>query len=197
MAYAIPACFIAAGFSPNLSTRLLNLCGIKELESGTLAPEDVGETYVPERPFRVGDNVVIADVNRAAVVAEIKGNCAIVACGAMKLSVPLSNLRFAKKKQIAPPTRTVSGLKSRAERSASAELDLRGFASDEGVLALDRFIDEALLSGVGSITIIHGKGTGVLRKAVHAHLRSHKSVRTFRLGTFGEGEMGVTIAELK
>ncbi|MBQ5810232.1 MAG: endonuclease MutS2 [Clostridia bacterium] len=171
--------------------------GIKELESGTLAPEDVGETYVPERPFQVGDNVVIADVNRAAVVAEIKGNCAIVACGAMKLSVPLSNLRFAKKKQIAPPTRTVSGLKSRAERSASAELDLRGFASDEGVLALDRFIDEALLSGVGSITIIHGKGTGVLRKAVHAHLRSHKSVRTFRLGTFGEGEMGVTIAELK
>ena len=171
--------------------------GLKELESKVLDAADAGEEYTPERPFKVGDDVVIVDVNRAATISEIKGDKALVACGVMKLNVPLSNLRFAKKKQMPKPARTVSGLKSRAERSASAELDLRGFASDEGVMALDRFIDEALLSGVGSITIIHGKGTGVLRKAVHAHLKSHKSIRTFRLGTFGEGEMGVTIAELK
>ncbi len=180
------------------AARSLAKSGIKELESSTLTAEDLGEEYTPERPFKVGDDVVIADVNRAAVIAEINGDKALVSCGVMKLTVPLANLRFAKKKQVQKTVgRRVSGLQSRAERAASAELDLRGFASDEGVLALDRFIDEALLSGVGSVTVIHGKGTGVLRKAVHAHLKSHKSVRTFRLGTFGEGEMGVTIVELK
>lgn len=179
------------------AARAMAKSGIKGLEEKLDSSGDIAEEYIPERPFKVADEVVIADVNRPAVINEIKGDVAVVTSGVMKLKVPLSNLRFAKKKQQNKPTRTVSGVASRAERSANAELDLRGFASDEGVLALDRFIDEALLSGIGSITVIHGKGTGVLRKAVHSFLKGHKSVRTFRLGTFGEGEMGVTIVELK
>lgn len=177
--------------------RAMAKSGIKGLEEKIDSTDDIAEEYVPERPFKVGDDVVIADVNRPAVINEISGDKAVVTSGVMKLKVPLNNLRFAKKKQLNKPARTVSGVTSRAERAATAELDLRGFASDEGVLALDRFIDEALLSGIGSITVIHGKGTGVLRKAVHSFLKSHKSVRTYRLGTFGEGEMGVTIVELK
>ena len=74
---------------------------------------------------------------------------------------------------------------------------MRGMAADEAILELDKYIDEALLTGFGSIVIIHGKGTGVLKKAVEQYLKGCKSVRTFRLGTFGEGEHGVTIAELK
>lgn len=70
-------------------------------------------------------------------------------------------------------------------------------ASDEAILELDRYIDNAVLSGVGSITIIHGKGTGTLRKCIQAHLRSHKNIKTHRIGLFGEGENGVTIAEIK
>ena len=61
---------------------------------------------------------------------------------------------------------------------------------------LDKYIDNAVLSGINTVTIIHGKGTGVLRKAVQAHLRGHKNIKTFRTGTFGEGETGVTIAEI-
>ena len=64
-------------------------------------------------------------------------------------------------------------------------------------MELERFIDGCVLSGIKNVTVIHGKGTGVLRKAVHEALRRNKSVRTFRLGVFGEGEAGVTIAELK
>jgi DNA mismatch repair protein MutS2 len=69
--------------------------------------------------------------------------------------------------------------------------------ADEALLELDRFIDGAVLSGVNMISIIHGKGTGVLRNAVNQRLRSHPNIRTFRLGVYGEGENGVTIAELK
>ncbi len=67
----------------------------------------------------------------------------------------------------------------------------------DGILEVDMFIDNAVMSGVALITIIHGKGTGTLRKAIHDHLRTHPSVKTFRLGLFGEGEDGVTIIELK
>ena len=68
--------------------------------------------------------------------------------------------------------------------------------SDEAVIELDRFIDEALLSGIQTLTVIHGKGTGALRKAVHARLKQLKAVKSYRLGLFGEGEDGVTIVEL-
>ena len=77
------------------------------------------------------------------------------------------------------------------------ELDLRGETASEALLDLDNFIDGALLSGIHMLTVIHGKGTGVLRKAVQEHLRRHPSVKSYRLGTFGEGENGVTIVELK
>ena len=91
-------------------------------------------------------------------------------------------------------TRTV---RSRAEAPVMRELDLRGETASEALLDLDNFIDGALLSGIQMLTVIHGKSTGVLRKAVQEHLRRHPSVKSYRLGTFGEGENGVTIVELK
>lgn len=76
-------------------------------------------------------------------------------------------------------------------------MDLRGKAADEALMDLDQFIDQSLLNGIEEITIIHGKGTGVLRTAVQKHLRTHPSILTFRSGVYGEGEQGVTIAQLK
>ena len=78
----------------------------------------------------------------------------------------------------------------------SGEIDIRGLATDEAILELDKYIDEAVLASIGTIRIIHGKGTGVLRKNVQAHLRTHRNIKNFRVGLFGEGENGVTIAEL-
>ena len=69
--------------------------------------------------------------------------------------------------------------------------------TDEADLAVDRFLDSALMGKLNTVTIIHGKGTGALRKAVHQQLRRHTAVKSFRLGRYGEGEDGVTVVELK
>lgn len=152
--------------------------------------------------IKKGDIAVIADLGRDATVIDVNTakKQAYVMAGAIKMWVGFDNLRL--KSKNAPSTeikktRRVTGIPSRAQRDTSGEVDLRGMASDEAILELDSYIDNALLSGLETVRIIHGKGTGVLRKSVQAHLRSHKAVKSFRLGTFGEGENGVTIAELK
>ena len=149
-----------------------------------------------------GDIVLVADIGRDATVIDVKPDKkqAYVMSGAIKMWVSFEELRI--KSKNAPSTeikktRKVTGMQSRATREVSGEIDMRGMASDEAILELDRYIDNAIVSGLETIRIIHGKGTGVLRKSVQAHLRSHKGIKSFRLGTFGEGENGVTIAELK
>lgn len=160
--------------------------------------------YVLPRPLVAGDEVLLVDIDKRATVltpADAAGNVEVQA-GIIRTRVPLSNLRLlegskpAVKGRGQAPVRT-RGVASRAERTVSTELDLRGMTTEEALLEVDRFIDNALLTGVERITIIHGKGTGALRAAVHRHLRTHPSVANFRLGTYGEGETGVTIAELK
>ncbi len=74
------------------------------------------------------------------------------------------------------------------ERRGTMELDIRGKSADEGVYEMEAFIDNAVLSGLNMVTIIHGKGTGILRTAIHQRLKSMKSVKSFRLGLYGEGE---------
>ncbi len=86
---------------------------------------------------------------------------------------------------------------SKSEREVKMDLDLRGMTAEEAILELDRFLDHAVLTGVTGVTVIHGKGTGVLRKAVQQHLKGHPHVREFRLGVYGEGESGVTVVTLK
>ena len=114
----------------------------------------------------------------------------------MKMKVSLDNLRLVapeKEKKAVGGTRTVKG----SQRELSAELDIRGQTVEEAILEVDRFIDNAVLCGISTVTIIHGKGTGALRAGIHQHLRSNSSIRTFRLGVYGEGETGVTICEIK
>ncbi len=147
-----------------------------------------------------GDVVIINSINRDATVinTDEKGNRVFVMSGSMKMWVTLDDLRIKKSSETTEKrkTRNVTGLSSRAERNTSGEIDIRGMASDEAIIELDKYIDDAVLSGISNIRIIHGKGTGVLRKSVQGHLRSHKSIKSFRIGLFGEGENGVTIAEL-
>mgnify|MGYP000136380044 CR=1 FL=1 len=81
--------------------------------------------------------------------------------------------------------------------AAESEIDLRGMDTMEAVAATERFLDNAVMAKLEKVTIIHGKGTGALRKAVHASLRRNKAVKGFRLGNYGEGESGVTVVELK
>ena len=78
-----------------------------------------------------------------------------------------------------------------------AEVDLRGMTTDEAELVLSQFIDRAIVGNLTQVTVIHGKGTGAVRKAVHAYLKRCKGVASFRLGRYGEGESGVTVVELR
>lgn len=169
----------------------------------------ISSGYKLPRPLKAGDQVLIADINKEATVItppDASGQTLVLA-GIIKTRIPVENLRLREssgQKNTSAPRRVRGGgsvnrygIESRAQRAAGPELDLRGQNAEEGIMELDRFIDNAVLSGIPSVTIIHGKGTGVLREAVRQHLRRHKSIRTFRSGVYGEGEDGVTIAELK
>ncbi|MBQ9413808.1 MAG: endonuclease MutS2 [Clostridia bacterium] len=157
-----------------------------------------GEYRLP-RPLKVGDDVEIISIDKKATVLALpdKNGMVEVRAGIIQTRVALSDLRLIERRSAAKSGGVSRQTTSRAERSAETELDLRGYASDEGILLLDQFIDNAVMAGLPALTVIHGKGTGVLRAAVQQHLRRHPSIKSFRLGTYGEGESGVTIVELK
>ena len=154
------------------------------------------EAYELPRPLVAGDNVLIFDIDKKAVVLEVGKDSALVQSGIIKTRVPLSNLRLLKKEK---PKKQASSVRTvyNNSKSAATEIDVRGETAIDAIMAVDRAIDTAVMQKLHQITIIHGKGTGVLRKEIQNHLKKHPSVRTFRLGVFGEGDSGVTIAELK
>ncbi|MBR6045197.1 MAG: endonuclease MutS2 [Ruminococcus sp.] len=161
------------------------------------------EDYVLPRPLQKGDSVLIVDSNRKAILVsepDSKGMC-YVQVGVMKTKVDSSKLRLLEKekpqKQKQGGGVSTKGVESRMTRKVSTELDIRGYSADEGVYEVDNFLDAAVLSGIGIVTIIHGKGTGVLKNAVREHLKRHPHVKSSRRGLYGEGEDGVTIVELK
>ncbi|MDP4119927.1 MAG: endonuclease MutS2 [Bacillota bacterium] len=162
--------------------------------------QNANENYVLPRPLVVGDNVLIFDIDKKATVLKLSDSNGdvLVMAGIIKTKVPLKNLRLLpENKTPSIQGKTPRTVRSRADIHPMTEVDLRGMTADEAIMVLDNAIDSAILSGINQITIIHGKGTGVLRREVSVHLKNHKAIKTFRLGTFGEGESGVTIAELK
>ena len=161
------------------------------------------ENYELPRPLKVGDEVFVVDMGKTATVTALKdkkGNVEILA-GVIKMRTPEKNLRLSEKK--AKDKAKPRNVPNRTERvfspgsEAQTRCDLRGKNVEEGILEVDRYIDQALRLGLGEITIIHGKGTGVLRKGIHEHLRKNRFIKSFRLGVYGEGETGVTIVTLK
>ncbi len=183
----------------NLRNAKLNVKNtLNSLEADINPVADNKTDYVLPRALVIGDSVRLTDLGRDADVLEIKNGKVLVQAGNLKIWSEASNLvLLEKQKNIQPAKRTVTGINSGVNRQASLEFDMRGMNTDEGIIELDRFIDNAVMSGIGTVTIIHGKGTGVLRTAVQNHLRHHRSIKTFRIGLFGEGENGVTIAEIK
>lgn len=159
--------------------------------------------YVLPRELRVGDTVRLMDIGNTGTVISLPdagGNC-VVQIGMMKTRTKTDNLELILEQ--APPKKKQSGsnikksVQSNMTRKSSLEVDIRGMMTDEGIMEVDRFIDSCLLGGIETITIIHGKGTGALRAAVHQFLKHNKHVKSYRLGAYGEGEAGVTVAELK
>lgn len=164
------------------------------------------EKYVLPRKLRRGDTVYVVDLQRKGIVSGDPDGSefVFVQMGVMKTKMNISRLRLeeppkvtAGNKSVKKPKNKTGKIGVKAERRGKMELDIRGCDCNDGVYQLDSFIDQAVMSNISTIWIIHGKGTGLLRSAVHNRLKNHPSVKTFRLGVYGEGEDGVTIAELK
>lgn len=128
-----------------------------------------------------------------------KGNL-FVQCGIIKSKVNIRDLSLSREEEITIPTRLrsqSSKIKMSKSLSVSTEINLLGMTCDEAISALDKYLDDAYVAHLPSVRIVHGKGTGALRKAVSDHLRRQSYIKSFRLGEFGEGDAGVTIAEFK
>lgn len=159
------------------------------------------EEYKLPRPLKVGDTVLIYDIDKNATVLAppSKEGQVLVQAGIIKTRVDIKNLRLLKS-QVKPTASRFSSTRnvpSRMDVRPETEVDVRGETAFDAVNIVDKEIDNAVLSGVGKLTIIHGKGTGVLRREINQYLKTNKAVKSHRLGVFGEGEDGVTIVELK
>ena len=157
----------------------------------------------PSRPIRAGDLVEIPGVRQNAEVVSVGSDGTLqLKAGVLKMKAKADEVRLiedderaAKKKN---PTVSIRQNADRALRaSASRELDIRGMETLEAESVVENFLSAAVMGRLDTVTIIHGKGTGALRKAVHDILRRNKAVKSFRLGVYGEGESGVTVVTMK
>ncbi len=157
--------------------------------------------YTLPRPLKKGDTVLIYDIDKKATLLETpkEGDTQVmVQAGVIKTRVKISNLRLMKDEKVKMGGKSITkNIRSTLDTRGISEIDVRGQTAVEAIMAVDSAIDTAILRHTEKLTIIHGKGTGVLRKEIQNFLRHHKAVKSFRLGTFGEGEAGVTIVELK
>ena len=158
--------------------------------------------FVPLKEVQIGQEVLIAELNQLATVTARpdRNGMVEVRAGIMKTKVPLSGLCVPDKMDKRParePRRSSTRVQLDKSRKASMEINLLGYTVDEALAEVDKFLDSGMLRGQQTLYIIHGNGTGALRTAIQEHLRTHKAVKSFRPGRYGEGENGVTVVELK
>ena len=180
---------------------------LNEAETALHQHDEVQEPIpAPSRPIAVGDTVELAGVRTAATVVAVNGDgTLLLQAGKMKMTVKAEQVRLLetaeeiekKKKQAAKAAPSGPAVHIATGSRAGAELDIRGLETLEAESVVENYLDAATRSKLGSVTIIHGKGTGALRAAVHQVLKKSRQVKSFRLGRYGEGEAGVTVVELK
>ena len=155
----------------------------------------------PRRPIREGDLVELGGTRKQAVVTAVNGEKLQLLAGNMKLTVKAKEVRLVEEAEVREKKeakrQVATSIRLQGARAAVNELDIRGLMTDEADLAVDQFLDNAVMGKLNVVTIIHGKGTGALRKAVHQQLKRHPAVKGYRLGRYGEGEDGVTVVELR
>ena len=179
----------------NLKKRLEE--GLDSLAEGLKQPS--GNFAQPPKTVKPGDLVEITHLNTRGTVLSLpdsKGEVQLQA-GIMKLKANLSQLRLVeepkKKKQVSSVQVNTGAM----ERTVRMSCDVRGLALDEALEEVDQYLDEAVLAGLNEVTIVHGKGTGILREGIQRALKTNGHVKSFRRGQYGEGEEGVTVVQLK
>ncbi len=173
---------------------------MSDMEKGLALPKKQTKETKPE-DVKIGDTVFVGTFNGKGTVLtkpNSKGELQ-VQMGIMKTKVSVKDISILQdEKPTQPkPKRGSSGNATSKSYSISSEIDLRGQMTVDAIQELDKYLDDAYLTKIPTITIIHGKGTGAMRTAVHRHLKKVKYIKSFRLGNYGEGESGVTIVEFK
>lgn len=171
-------------------------------EKLALKSERTTHKILKPNQIRLGDSVKIVSMGLTGSVSSLpdKNGRLFVQCGIIRSQVSLSDLVLLEEETVKTEKmqRSSSGkLKMSKSYSVSTEINLLGRTVDEALSELDKYLDDAYLAHLPSVRIVHGKGTGALRKAVHGYLRKNRVIKSFRLGEFGEGDAGVTIAEFK
>ena len=174
---------------------------IKENDSRTAKAAPKPKKKLKAVALHIGDRVRVLSLNLEGTVSTLpnpKGDL-FVQMGILRSQVNINDLEYIGEAENLQKGMTTGGGKLRMSKSAavSTEINLIGMTVDEAIAHLDKYLDDAYLAHVPSVRIVHGKGTGALRTAVHQYLKRYKHVKSFRLGTFGEGDAGVTIAEFK
>ena len=162
-------------------------------------PVEEDGDYVLPRPLHKGDRVRLVTVNKEGELTdEPKNGMVTFQAGVLRVRARVADLRLLTdadvKKKEKQPKSTVTVERSGGFRN---EIDLRGMMGDEACLAVDQYLDEAVMNGCESVRLIHGKGTGALRTAIWKYLRGDRRIASFRIGRYGEGDGGVTVVELK
>lgn len=168
----------------------------RQLSESVLSGEGFRE---PPKNLKPGDTVMILNLNRKGTILEKpdKDGQVQIQAGIMKIKMHISQLRLADEQKNIVQSMELSSFSGIKTGNVRPEIDVRGDNIEEATMKLDKYIDEAVIAGLHEVSIIHGKGTGALRKGIHDFLRSNTHVASFRLGKYGEGETGVTIASLK
>ena len=153
----------------------------------------------PPENLKPGDSVLIVNLNQKGTVLTLpdKNGEALIQAGIMKINVHLSNLRLVNEQEHTIHKTGAGKIGTAKARSISTEIDLRGMTLDDAVEQVDKYLDDAAISGLNEVWVIHGKGTGALRSGIHQYLKSNTRVKSFRLGSYGEGDTGITVVVLK
>lgn len=160
------------------------------------------EEYVLPRPLKKGDEVLIVSIDKKGfILDDPKGDTVNIQAGILKTRAKVSDLRLIESRSTitteAGKQKAINDYKLTVSRNFKPEIDIRGMMGDEAWFVIDKYLDEALVAGIRTVRLIHGKGTGALRKAIWNYLKGDRRVAVYKTAEYGEGDFGVTVVELK
>jgi DNA mismatch repair protein MutS2 len=153
---------------------------------------------IDKSEIKINQEVYVSNLKQNGIILSniSKSNEVLVQIGSMKINIPIKYLEKSKKEKSAKPISNNYTSISKT-RNAKTEINVIGYTVEEAIFVVDKFLDDCSLAKIKTARIVHGKGTGKLKNGIHQFLKNHPHVSSYRMGTYGEGEMGVTVVELK
>jgi len=176
----------------------LTLSGAEDrISSQMVQAKEQNDDYVLPRPLKKGDRVLVSTVGKEGVVEKVQGTEAMVTVGNLRMKTSVSVLRLIHELSKGNTEKKKGSVTSSPRSHISNSVDVRGLVTDDAWFVVDKYLDDVILTGFESVTVIHGKGTGALKAGLWRYFKKDPRIRSFRLGLYGEGDGGVTVLEMK